>query len=91
MNRIFKVGLFVISLVVSSMLCHSPPEGGEIRVEIITPVLDEIRLFSILDTKVTGFEDMQELNASLYSSSKLEGDLEVDTFELKVFTHSEVA
>jgi hypothetical protein len=53
--------------------------AGEFRVEIITPVLDEIRLSSVLDTEITGFDAMQGLKASLYSSSKLEGDLEVST------------
>jgi hypothetical protein len=64
--------------------------AGEFKVEIITPVLDEIMLLSVIDTKITGFEDLQGLKASLYSSSKLEGNLEVNKLDLQVFLNSEI-
>jgi len=64
--------------------------AGEFKVEVITPVLDEIRLLSVIDTKITGFEDLQGIKASLYSSSTLEGDLEVNKLDLHVFLNSEI-
>jgi hypothetical protein len=64
--------------------------NGEFRVEITTPILDEIVLQSVLDAKMVGFEDMYVFSARLYSSSKLEGDLVATVVELQVFTLSEV-
>lgn len=64
--------------------------AGEFQVEITTPVLYEMILLSVLETSIIGFKPFHKFSANLYSSSKLEGDLEITILELQVFNRSEI-
>lgn len=63
---------------------------GEFRVEIVTPLLEELILLANIETTMRGFDPMEDFSASVYSSGKLEAEMDVSVLQLQAFTHSEI-